>query len=48
MKLGTLVERIKPDHGANDKYDHGVRQEEPIEDDETNGDMIPLNYGTDG
>jgi len=42
MKLGAFAKRIKPQDGANYKYKYGVHDEDPVEYDETNGDVIPL------
>jgi hypothetical protein len=36
MKLGAFAEAKKPEKGANDKYDYGVGEENPVEDNETN------------
>ena len=42
MILRAFAEGIKPDKGANDKHNHGVGDEEPVENDEPNRDVVPL------
>jgi len=48
MKFQAFTEGIKPDKGADDKYNDGVRDEEPVENNETDGDVVPLNDRPDG
>jgi hypothetical protein len=48
MILRAFAEGIKPDKGANDKHNHGVGDEEPVENDETNRDVVPLDDRSDG
>ena len=48
MILRAFAEGIKPNQGANDKHDHGVGDEEPVEKDETNRDVVTLDDCSDG
>ena len=48
MILGTLAESVKPDKGTDGKYDDGIGYEDPVEKDETNSDVIPLNDSPNG
>jgi len=48
MILRAFTEGKKPDKGANDKHDHGVGDEDPVENDETNRDMVTLDDCSDG
>lgn len=48
MILRAFAEGIKPDKGANDKHNHGVGDEEPVENDETNRDVVPLDDRSEG
>lgn len=48
MELVALAESVKPEDGPNDEHNYGVRNEDPIENNETDGDVIPLNNRPDG
>jgi len=48
MELGAFAEGIEPDEGTNTKYNYGVGDEGPVEDNETNKNVIPLNDCSDG
>lgn len=48
MKLGSFAEGIKPDKGANDKHNYGIRKKDPVENNETNGDVVPLDDCSEG
>jgi len=48
MILRAFAEGINPDQGANDKHDHGVGDEEPVENDETDRDVVTLDDCSDG
>lgn len=39
------MERVEPDYGAYDEDDDAVGDECPVEDDQTDGDMILLQHG---
>lgn len=39
------MQRIKPDHGTDRDDGYAVRNESPVEDDETDGDMVLLQDG---
>ena len=38
------MEGVEPDYGANDENDDAVGYEEPVEDDQADGDMILLKH----
>lgn len=38
----TLLERVEPYEGADDEDGDAVHDEDPVEDDEADGDMVPL------
>ena len=48
MKFGSFAESIKPDKGANDKDNNGVGNKNPIEYNETNDNVVPLDDCSDG
>ena len=48
MKLAAFTESVKPDKRTDDEHNHGVRNEDPIEKNETEGNMIPLNDRSNG
>ena len=48
MKFGSFAEGIKPDKGASDKDNNGVGNKDPIENNETNDNVVPLDDCSDG
>ena len=48
MPLRAFAKGIKPDKSANEKHNHGVGDEDPVENDETDRDMVPLDDRSNG
>lgn len=48
LELVALAQGEEPDHGADGGDEASVDNEEPVEDDEANGDMIPLHDCSEG
>ena len=48
MILCSFAEGIKPDKGANDKDNNGVGDKDPIENNETDDNVVPLDDCSDG
>jgi hypothetical protein len=42
MKLRAFAQGIKPEYGADDKYNDGIGYENPVENNEANRDMTSL------
>ena len=48
MEVGTFSKGIKPNKSANNNNADGINKKGVVENDKTDGDMVPLNNGAYG
>lgn len=47
MEVVTFLQSVEPHKASNDKDTDGVQYKDPIENHESDRDVVPLDYGTD-